>query len=63
MPSETPRMARTMAKAAKDPEFAKRKGISQKVAQEFHSADKRKARREGGGKVFGAIRRKRKGTL
>lgn len=34
-----------MAAAANDPAFAKRAGISQKVAKEFHSADKRKARK------------------
>ena len=42
MPSETAKQARTMAAAAHDPKFAKRMGISQKVAREFNQADKGK---------------------
>lgn len=39
MPSETPKMARTMAGAAHNPKFAKKMGIPVKVAQEFNKAD------------------------
>lgn len=39
MPSETPKMARTMAAAAHNPAFAKKMGIPQGVAQEFNKAD------------------------
>ena len=41
MPSKTPKQERTMAAADKDPEFARKMGIPQKVAKEFHEADKR----------------------
>lgn len=44
MPSKTKKQARTMAAAANDPAFAKKVGIPQKVAQEFHAADKKKAK-------------------
>lgn len=40
MPSTSQKQARFMAAAAHDPEFAKRVGISQKVAREFNQADK-----------------------
>jgi hypothetical protein len=40
MPSKTPKQRRFMAAAANSPKFAKKVGISQKVAREFHSADK-----------------------
>jgi hypothetical protein len=39
MPSETPKQARTMAAAARNPAFAKKMGIPQSVAREFHQAD------------------------
>lgn len=39
MPSKTPKQRRTMAGAAKDPAFAKKVGIPQSVAREFHRAD------------------------
>jgi hypothetical protein len=42
MPSKTPKQERTMTAAAKNPEFAKKVGIPQEVAKEFHEADKRK---------------------
>jgi hypothetical protein len=45
-PSKTPKQARTMAAAAKDPKFAKKVGIPQKVAKDFHAADKRKGGRK-----------------
>jgi len=41
MPSETPKQARTMAGAANNPAFAKKMGIPQSVAREFHAADKK----------------------
>jgi hypothetical protein len=40
MPSRTAKQARTMAAAAHSPAFAKKVGISQKVAKEFNQADK-----------------------
>lgn len=36
-----------MAAAAHDPEFAAKAGIPQRVAREFHAADKRKAKGKG----------------
>ena len=39
MPSTSERQARFMAAAAHNPEFAKRAGVSQKVAREFNQAD------------------------
>lgn len=42
MPSKTPKQRRFMAAAAHNPKFAKKAGISQSVAREFHSADKGK---------------------
>jgi len=50
MPSSTPKQARFMATIARDPSFAKRVGVPQKVGQDFNQADagtgilKRKAR-------------------
>jgi len=44
MPSKSKKQARFMAAAAHDKKFAKKAGISQKVAREFHNADKRKKR-------------------
>jgi pantoate kinase len=41
-PSKTPRQKKFMAAAAHSKEFAKKAGISQKVAKEFHKADKKK---------------------
>jgi hypothetical protein len=43
MPSTSPKQKRTMAAAAHDPEFAAKVGIPQKVAKEFHAADKAKS--------------------
>lgn len=43
MPSVSAKQKRFMAAAAHDAEFAAKAGISQKVAREFHAADKRKA--------------------
>jgi hypothetical protein len=39
MPSTSKKQARFMAAAAHDPKFAKRAGISQKVAREFNKSD------------------------
>ena len=39
MPSTTATQARTMAAARRDPAFAAKMGISQKVATEFNKAD------------------------
>lgn len=39
MPSTSAKQARTMAAAAHDPEFARKMGISFKVAKEFNDAD------------------------
>ena len=40
MSSNSPKQARTMAAAAHNPAFAKKVGISTKVAKEFNDADK-----------------------
>ncbi len=40
MPSKSAKQARTMAAAAHNPKFAKKVGISTKVAKEFNQADK-----------------------
>lgn len=39
MPSVSSKQARLMAAAAHNPSFAKKVGISRKVAREFNSAD------------------------
>jgi hypothetical protein len=39
MPSYSPKQARTMAAAAHNPQFAKKVGIPQGVAQDFNAAD------------------------
>ncbi len=39
MPSKSPKQARLMAAAAHDPKFAKKAGISGKVAKEFNKED------------------------
>ena len=44
MPSKTDRQARTMGRAAHDPEFAKRMGIPQSVAKDFNEADAKSGR-------------------
>lgn len=41
MPSSTPKMARTMAAAAHDPDFAKKMNIKPAIAREFNQADAR----------------------
>jgi hypothetical protein len=39
MPSKTPKQAKTMRAAAHNPQFAKKVGIPQSVAQDFTQAD------------------------
>lgn len=46
MPSKSSKQERFMAAAAKNSKFAKKADISQSVAKEFHSADKKKSRTE-----------------
>lgn len=53
MPSVSDKQARFFAAAAHDPEFAKRVGVSQKVAREFNQADAKS------GRLSRAERRKR----
>ena len=42
MPSTSLKQKRFMAAAAHNPEFAKKAGIPQRVAKEFHNADRGK---------------------
>lgn len=42
MPSKTEKQRKTMERAARDPFFAKRKGIKQSVAREFVREDRKK---------------------
>lgn len=44
MPSKSPKQARLMAAAAHSPEFAKKTGVSMKVAKEFNKADTRRGK-------------------
>ncbi len=44
MPSTTDKMARTMAGAAHDKEYADKMGIKQSVAREFNAADAKSGR-------------------
>ncbi len=44
MPSKTKKQRKLMAAAAHDKDFAKRAGVSQKVAKEFNQADKKNPR-------------------
>lgn len=58
MPSKSAKQARMMAAAAHNPEFAKKVGVPQSVAQDFNAADK------GGGLLRGAMQngqKKRRG--
>lgn len=43
MPSSSEKQKKLMTIAAHDKEFAKKVGVPQKVAKEFHEADKKKA--------------------
>jgi hypothetical protein len=60
MPSTSKRQARFMAAASHDAAFAKRAGISQTVAREFHAADKAKAS-PGVRRVAEAMKRRKHG--
>jgi hypothetical protein len=44
MPSKSNKQKRFMAAAANDRKFARKAGIPQRVAKEFHTADKRKSK-------------------
>lgn len=46
MPSKSGKQAKFMRAAAHNKSFAKKAGISQKVAKEFVRADKRKAKKK-----------------
>lgn len=48
MPSKSKKQRRFMAAAAHNKDFARRAGISQTVAREFHAADKRRGYAAGG---------------
>jgi hypothetical protein len=45
VPSKSAKQARTMAAAAHNKQFAKKMGISQKVAKEFNKADQKKRKK------------------
>lgn len=45
MPSKSPKQKRMMAGVCKNPAFAKKVGISQKVGCEFYNADRTVARK------------------
>lgn len=47
MPSKSKKQKRFMAAAAHNKSFAKKAGISQSVAREFHAADKKKGKGRG----------------
>ena len=42
MPSKSPKQKRFMSAAAHNPRFAKKAGIPQRVAKEYHEADRGK---------------------
>lgn len=46
MPSKTEKQKKFMAAAAHSPAFAKKAGISQKVAKEFNAADAAKSKKK-----------------
>lgn len=46
MPSKSPKQKRFIQAAAHNPEFAKKAGIPQTVAQEFNEADKAKSKKK-----------------
>lgn len=48
MPSKSKKQRRFMAAAANNPKFARKAGIKQSVAKEFHNSDKRKKYQGGG---------------
>ena len=46
MPSKSKKQKRFMAAACNSPKFAKKAGISRKVACEFHRADKSRSKKK-----------------
>lgn len=60
MPSKSAKQARTMAAAAHNPEFAKKVGIPQNVAQEFNAADAKTSPKDGAGKKKDKKKKKNK---
>ena len=50
MPSVSKKQKKFMAAAAHNKKFAKKVGISQKVAKEFNKADSRKKKKKKGGR-------------
>lgn len=63
MPSTSSKQRNFMAAAAHDPAFAKRVGISQKVAKEFNQADKGKKFNKGGAINGCALKGRTKGKM
>jgi|TARA_R110002124_G_scaffold89459_1_gene228644 hypothetical protein len=55
MPSTSKQQRKFMAAAANNPGFAKKAGISQSVAQDFHGADKRKKKSVAKPSMIGAL--------
>ena len=55
MPSTSKRQRKFMAAAANSPGLAKKAGISQSVAQDFHGADKRKRKNAAKPSMIGAL--------
>ncbi len=53
MPSTSEKQKHFMSAASHNPEFAKKAGIPQSVAKEFHEADKAKKRTNGQKKLYG----------
>lgn len=44
MPSKSPAQRKLMRAAAHDKQFARKAGVPQKVAKEYHGADKRRGK-------------------
>jgi hypothetical protein len=61
MPSTSKRQRKFMAAAANNPGFAKKAGISQSVAQDFHGADKRKKKNVAKPSMINALNSEPKG--
>ncbi|PCJ12731.1 MAG: hypothetical protein COB10_06665 [Planctomycetota bacterium] len=61
MPSTSKRQRKFMAAAANSPGFAKKAGISQSVAKDFHGADKRKRKKAGSPSMIAALTSENKG--
>jgi hypothetical protein len=61
MPSTSKRQRKFMAAAANNPGFAKKAGISQSVAKDFHGADKRKKKNVAKPSMINALNSEPKG--